>query len=530
MVKKMENCKQIFIYDSLLRDGTQGEGINLSSNDKLLLAKKLDSVGIDYIEGGWPGSNPKDIDFFEKIQSVKLKHAKIAAFGSTRHAKHTAAEDHNLELLIAAKTPVVTIFGKSWLLHVSEALRVQPEDNLNMIIDSVAFLKSQGREVIFDAEHFFDGYKDDAGYAISTLKAALSAGADVLALCDTNGGCIPQDISNIIGMVRQALPNATIGFHGHNDSACGVANSITAVLAGATQIQGTINGNGERCGNADLISIIPALQLKLGYQINVQTDKLTEMSRYVDEIANLQHNKQRPYVGKSAFAHKAGIHVSAMQRNERTYEHISPKLVGNMRRVLVSELSGRANLIFKAHELGIDTSSNQKEIHTVLEEIKKKENLGYEYEAADASFELLIHRAQGLTSPSFDILGFRVIDEVRNGEVVSEATVKVQVDGIIEHTAAEGDGPVHALDKALRKALKPFYPILEEIELIDYKVRVLSANELAGTASKVLVQVDSKDKHESWGTVGVSTNIIEASYEALVDSVEYKLMSLKLNK
>jgi len=522
--------KQVFIYDATLRDGAQGEGVNFSSNDKLLIARKLDAFGVDYIEGGWPGSNPKDIDFFEKVRDVKLSHAKIAAFGSTRHARHTAAEDKNLQLLIEAQTPVVTIFGKSWLLHVKEALRVKPEDNLAMVNDSVAFLKQQGREVIFDAEHFFDGYADDAGYALQVLETAVEAGADCLSLCDTNGGCIPQRVYDAVKVVRETFPTVQAGFHGHNDAACGVANSLAAVSAGAEHVQGTINGIGERCGNADLTGIIPGLVLKMGHETAVKIDQLTEVSRFVDEIANIQHNKRQAYTGMSAFAHKAGIHVSAMQRNEHTYEHISPKVVGNMRRVLVSELSGRSNILFKAKEMGIDIDSKSPDVKKVLEEIKRKEHLGYEYEAADASFELLIQEARGLFTPSFEILGFRVIDEERNGAIVSEATIKVRVEGIEEHTAGEGDGPVHALDTALRKALKPFYPFLEDIELIDYKVRVLTVKEYSGTASKVLVLVESTDGHEVWGTVGVSTNIIEASYEALVDTVEYKLMKTKAAK
>ena len=519
--------KRVYVYDATLRDGAQGEGVNFSSNDKILIARRLDTFGVDYIEGGWPGSNPKDIDFFEKIKNVKLSHAKIAAFGSTRHARHTAADDKNLQLLIEAQTPVVTIFGKSWLLHVKEALRVEPEDNLAMVYDSVSFLKQQGREVIFDAEHFFDGYADDAGYAIEVLKTAVEAGADCLSLCDTNGGCIPQRVYEAVKVVCETFPAVQAGFHGHNDSACGVANTLTAVCAGAAHVQGTINGIGERCGNADLTGIIPGLMLKLGYETDVAIEKLTEICQFVDEIANIQHNKRQAYTGMSAFAHKAGIHVSAMQRNEHTYEHISPKVVGNTRRVLVSELSGRSNILFKARELGIDIDSTSPEVKNVLEIIKKKEHLGYEYEAADASFELLIQEARGLFTPSFELLGFRVIDEDRNGTIVSEATIKVRVEGVEEHTAAEGDGPVHALDTALRKALKPFYPFLEEIELIDYKVRVLTVKEYSGTASKVLVLVESTDGHEIWGTVGVSTNIIEASYEALVDTVEYKLMKIR---
>jgi 2-isopropylmalate synthase len=519
--------KRVYLYDATLRDGAQGEGVNFSSNDKLLIARKLDAFGIDYIEGGWPGSNPKDIDFFEKVRDIQLKHAKVAAFGSTRHARHTAADDRNLQLLIEAQTPVVTIFGKSWLLHVKEALRVKPDNNLAMIRDSVVFLKQHGRETIFDAEHFFDGYADDAAYAMTVLETAVDAGADCLSLCDTNGGCVPQTVEKIVKAVCTAFPGVQVGFHGHNDAACGVANSLAAVAAGTVHVQGTINGLGERCGNADLTGIIPGLVHKMDCETGTALEQLTDVSRFVDEIANLPHNKRQPYTGISAFAHKAGIHVSAMQRNERTYEHIPPNSVGNTRRVLVSELSGKSNILFKARELGIDIDDKSPEVKNVLEVIKQKEHLGYEYEAADASFELLIQEARGLFIPSFEILGFRVIDEERRGGIVSEATIKVRVEGEEEHTAAEGDGPVHALDTALRKALRPFYPFLEQIKLIDYKVRVLTVKEYSGTASKVLVLVESTDGHDVWGTVGVSTNIIEASYEALIDSVEYKLMKTK---
>ena len=516
--------KKVFIYDALLRDGAQGEGVSFSSTDKVFLARKLDEFGVDYIEGGWPGSNPKDIEFFNLIKNEKLKHAKIAAFGSTRHAKNKAEEDPNLLKLIEADTPVVTIFGKSWILHVRDALRVDPETNLAMVKDSIAFLKSHGKEVIFDAEHFFDGYKDDPYYAMTVLAAAEEAGADCFSLCDTNGGCLPQDVCVIVTDVCSKFKNTPVGFHGHNDSACGVANSLMAVAAGATHVQGTINGVGERCGNADLTGIIPALKLKMNCDVSPDVSKLTEVSRYVDEIANLTHNKRQPYTGLSAFAHKAGIHVSAMQRNEKTYEHIKPEIVGNKRRILISEQSGRANILFKAKEMGFDIDAKSEEIKKLVEEIKQREHLGYEYEAADASFELMLKKFLGKYSSPFDVLAFRVIDEDKSGEVVSEATVKVRVNDVEELTAAEGDGPVNALDVALRKALIPFFPILEKIKLIDYKVRVLPGNKDSGTAAKVRVLVESTDGSSVWGNVGVSTNIIEASYEALIDSIEYKLL------
>lgn len=515
---------KILLYDSTLRDGTQGEGISFSSTDKILIAKKLDAFGIDYIEGGWPGSNPKDIEFFQRMQDENLSHAKLAAFGSTRHAKNAAEDDPNLQKLIEANTPVVTIFGKSWMLHVTEALRVDGETNLTMIRDSVAFAVGHGREVIFDAEHFFDGYRDDPEYALAALGAACEAGTSCLSLCDTNGGSLPHYVAEVVNVVRKKYPDVAVGFHGHNDAACAVANSLMAVVCGATHIQGTINGIGERCGNANLCSIMPALALKMNKEISVNVKQLKEVSYYVDELANRAHQKNTPYTGASAFAHKGGIHVSAVQRNARTYEHIQPEEVGNRRRVLVSELSGQSNVIYKAKELGLDIESGDENIKRVLAEVKKREHLGYEYEAADASLELLISSARGEFTPSFTLLGFRAIDEERDGTVVSEATVKVSVNGVEEHTAGEGDGPVNAIDVALRKALRPFFPVLEDIELIDYKVRVLSAKGLEGTASKVRVLIESTDGTHVWGTVGVSTNIIEASYEALVDSIEYKLM------
>jgi len=516
--------KKVYIYDALLRDGAQGEGVSFSSTDKILLAKKLDEFGVDYIEGGWPGSNPKDIEFFQLIKKEKLKHAKIAAFGSTRHAKNSAEEDPNLLKLIEAETPVVTIFGKSWMLHVKEALCVDPETNLAMVADSIKFLKSHGKEVIFDAEHFFDGYKDDPYYAMTVLAAAEEAGADCLSLCDTNGGCLPQDVCSIVMDVCSKFKNIPVGFHGHNDSACGVANSLMAVAAGAVHIQGTTNGLGERCGNADLTAIIPALELKMDCKTAADVSKLTDISKYVDEITNLAHNKRQPYTGLSAFAHKGGIHVSAMKRNEKTYEHVSPSIVGNKRRILISEQSGRANILFKAKEMGFELDVESPGIKQLIEEIKQREHNGYEYEAADASFELLLRKVLDKHFPPFDVLAFRVIDEEKCGAIVSEATVKVTVKGVEELTAAEGDGPVNALDVALRKALTPFFPILEKIKLIDYKVRVLPGNKESGTASKVRVLVESTDGKNVWGNVGVSTNIIEASYEALIDSIEYKLL------
>jgi 2-isopropylmalate synthase len=515
---------KIELYDTTLRDGTQGEGVAFSVMDKLLIARRLDVFKVDYIEGGWPGSNPKDVEFFARMRETPLKYAKLAAFGSTRHAKYKAADDPNLQKLIESQAPVVTMFGKSWLLHVKEALRVSADTNLAMIHDSIAFCAKHGRTVIFDAEHFFDGYNDDPAYALAALSAARDAGAACLCLCDTNGGALPARVQTVVAEVCAALPKACIGFHGHNDGGCGVANALVAVHAGARHLQGTINGIGERCGNADLTGIIPGLVAKMQCSVHADLRQLTEVSRYIDELCNVLPNKRQPYVGASAFAHKGGIHVSAVQRDARTYEHITPETVGNRRRVLVSELSGQSNVLYKAKELGVDLESGSEAAKRVLEQIKRREHEGYEYEAADASLELLIHKAMGDFAPSFEVLAFRVIDEEKNGAIVSEATLKVRVLGREEHTVADGDGPVHALDGALRKALRPFFPALEEIKLVDYKVRVLTVKGLAGTASKVRVLVESTDGADIWGTVGVSTNIIEASYEALRDSIEYHLL------
>jgi 2-isopropylmalate synthase len=515
--------KKIYLYDTTLRDGAQTEGVSYSLEDKLAITQKLDELGIDYVEGGWPGSNPKDILYFQKAKKLKLKHAKVAAFGSTRHAKNKAEQDPNLKALIAAGTPVVTIFGKSWDLHVKYALRVSMEDNLAMIYDSVKYLKKKGKEVIYDAEHFFDGFKDNPEYAIKTLQMAEEAGADCLALCDTNGGSLPFEVEEIVAKVVRIV-KSPLGIHAHNDADTAVANSVSAVKSGAVHVQGTINGLGERCGNGNLCSIIPALNLKMGLDAlnQKQLAKLTAVSRYISEVANMVPNDHQPYVGLSAFTHKAGIHVSAVERKSETYEHIAPEVVGNHRRVLVSELSGKSNILFLAQKLGLELDPNKPETKEILQTVKELEHEGYQFEAAEASLEILIKKATGHHKKFFELKGFKVIVERRNEEMVSEATIKLIVGGELVHVAAEGDGPVNALDSALRKGLGKFYPQLAEMHLVDYKVRVLNTG--AATAAKVRVLIESQDQDKIWATVGVSENIIEASWKALVDSIEYKLL------
>ncbi len=521
--------EKILIYDTTLRDGTQGEEVNFSVDDKLAIAKKLDDLGIDYIEGGWPGSNPKDKEFFERAKNLSLKHAKIVAFGSTLRAGLSPEEDYNMQSLVSAGTDVVTVFGKTWDIHVTQALGISLQENLDLIKNTITYLKNMGKEVIFDAEHFFDGFKNNKPYALSCIKEACLAGADTVVLCDTNGGCLPFEVEEIVKNVKSALPNTTLGIHVHNDSETAVANTIMAVRAGVRHVQGTINGYGERCGNANLCSIIPNLQIKMGYLCipagNLQ--KLTELSRFVDEMANLPHNKHMPYVGDSAFAHKGGVHVSAILKNPKTYEHIEPELVGNKRRVLVSDLSGGSNIVYKARELGIEFDPYDERAAKVLQEIKELENKGYQFDGAEASFEILLKKNLGLYRPFFKLVGYRVIVEKRAGdkEPLSEATLMIKVDSESEHTASMGNGPVNAIDNALRKALERFYPQLKEVKLIDYKVRILSSDR--GTGTKVRVLVTSTDGKMEWRTVGVSENIIQASYKALVDSFEYKLMKDK---
>ena len=517
--------RKLFIYDTTLRDGTQGEEISFSAEDKVKIAQRLDDFGVDYIEGGWPGSNPKDMEFFERMKKIKLRHVKLAAFGSTCRASSTPESDENVNQLLKAETPVVTIFGKSWDMHVKEALGTTSERNLEIIFETVKYLKDNGKEVIYDAEHFFDGYKSNPDYAASTIRAAEAAGADFIALCDTNGGSLPHEVEAITKTASQAV-KVPLGIHAHNDSELAVANSLAAVRAGCVQVQGTVNGFGERCGNANLCSVIPNLQLKMKFQIMPQKKlkTLTELSRYVSEVANLQPRKNLPYVGQSAFAHKGGVHVSAVMKSACTYEHIEPELVGNTRRVLVSDLSGKSNVYYKASELGINVSGNQDQVSSIVNELKSLENEGYVFEDADASLQILMRRNIGKVEMPFELDALRIIIEKKAnaGVTHTEAVIKLRVGDKIEHTAAEGNGPVNALDNALRKALTQFYPQLAETKLSDYKVRVVDGSE--GTSAKVRVLIETSDEDSNWNTVGVSENIIEASWKALVDSIVFKLM------
>lgn len=514
---------QIFIYDTTLRDGTQREGISLSLEDKLKIARKLDEFGVHYIEGGWPGSNPKDVEFFRRAPSLGLKQAKIAAFGSTRRKNSACATDPNIRALIDAQTPVVTIVGKSWDLHVLDVLETTHEENLAMIGESVAYCHGQGREVVYDAEHFFDGYKANPEYALATVQTAALNGASAVVLCDTNGGSLPWEVEQIVGEVRQKLGDTALGIHTHDDSGCGVANTLAAVRAGAVQVQGTINGYGERVANANLCAIIPDLQLKMGYECVSAENlaKLRELSRFVSEVANLEHDDHWPYVGASAFAHKGGIHVAAMLKNEASYQHVDPTLVGNERRTVVSELSGRGNLVDKAQEFGVGVTGKQ--TAEVLQRIKELESQGFTFESAEASVELMLRRANPAYVPAFELLDMWIMMQRRgNGRIVVEATVKVRVGPKIMHTAASGNGPVNAMDKALRKALLDVYPALSAVKLADYKVRILDGDNATAATTRVLI--DTRMGHEAWSTVGASTNIIEASWHALVDSMEYAIM------
>ncbi len=514
--------KRIQIYDTTLRDGSQGEGVNFSLQDKLNITQRLDDLGIDYVEGGYPLSNPKDFEYFQSVRHLTLKHTKVAAFGMTRRKGVAPAEDTCLKALVDAQTPVVTIVGKTWDVQVLEVLNTTLEENLRMIADSVAFCKAAGREVFYDAEHFFDGYKRNPEYALQTLRAAQDAGAAVVVLCDTNGGNLPEEIAAATEAVRQAL-RVELGIHCHNDCDVAVANTLAAVTRGATQVQGTINGIGERCGNVDLVSVIANLALKRGYGVLADGSlaKLTEVSRYVFETANMNFRAGQPFVGASAFAHKGGMHTHAVARNASSYEHIDPALVGNERRILVSELSGQSTILAKTTKYAIrdDRALMQK----ILTQVQELENSGYEFEAAEASFDLIVKKAAGLYRPWFERLGYRVnIETGRDGSPpITEATVKMRVGDKERHEVSEGDGPVNALDGALRKALQPSYPRLAEMHLADYKVRVVNAR--AETAARVRVVIEWRDKEAVWGTVGVSENIVEASWLALVDSFEYKL-------
>ncbi len=514
---------RVAIYDTTLRDGSQREGISFSLADKLHITRLLDELGVDYIEGGWPGSNPKDVGYFEQARHLDLAHSKIAAFGSTRRKGIKPEDDLNIQALIDAHTPVVTVVGKTSMLHVTDVLQTSASENLNMIEDSLAYLKAQGKEVIYDAEHFFDGAKLDLEYGFDTLAAAVAGGADVIVLCDTNGGSMPWEVAEFVYRARELFPEMQFGIHTHNDSEVAVANSLAGVRAGATHVQGTINGYGERCGNANLCSIIPDLIIKMDMPCLARDghlDSLTHLSRAVAEIANLAPDTHLPYVGKSAFAHKGGIHVAAMRRNVDSYQHIEPELVGNQTRVLVSDLSGRGNLLSKAEELGLDVSTD--EAVSVLNEIKELENAGFVFEGAEASVAVRLRRAAPEYQPLFHLLDFTVIVEDRRGRgQLAEAMVKLDIDGDIVHTAAEGNGPVNALDLALRKALLPQYPGLRDIQLVDYKVRILDSQNATGAMTRVLV--DSYNGRERWSTVGAGTDIICASWLALVDSVEYGL-------
>lgn len=513
----------VTIYDTTLRDGTQGTGISFSVLDKIRVARKLDAFGVHYIEGGWPGSNPKDAAFFDEARKHPWEHARITAFGMTRRGRLKVEDDAQVKMLLDAGTPAITIVGKTWPLHVTEVFGVTLEENLAMIADTVAYLKKHGREVLYDAEHFFDSCKEDPEYSRHTIQAAHEAGADLIVLCDTNGGAMPEEIERITRDAIGAL-GAPVGIHTHNDGELGVANALAAVRAGAVQVQGTINGYGERVGNCNLISVMANLQLKLGIELVPDLAKLRELSLYVDELANTTHNIRAPFVGLAAFTHKGGLHVHAVQKLARTYEHIRPELVGNQRIISISEMSGQSNILQKAEELGFELKKGSPEVNEILREVKRLESEGYEFEAAEASLSLLIQKILQHHRSMWTLLEYHTTFR-RSGSRscnTCEATVKVRVQNTDEYTVAEGDGPVNALDAALRKALRPFYPQIDEIKLEDYKVRILDSQ--LGTAARTRVLIVSTDGHTSWGTVGVSDNIIEASWLALVDSIEYKLL------
>ena len=521
--------KTIKIYDTTLRDGNQAKGLSFSLDDKLAIARKLDDFGVDYIEGGWPNpTNPLDVEFFQRAASMTWKHARIAAFGSTCRPKADPAEDPILRYLVETKAPVITIFGKSWDLHVTEVLRTTLEENLRMIRDSVAYLKGKCQEVVYDAEHFFDGYLANPEYALKAVRAAVEGGADCIVLCDTNGGMLPWKVEEITELVKSRL-GRPIGIHAHNDSGTGVANALSAVRAGAVQVQGTFNGYGERCGNANLTVIVPCLQLKMGYPVvsEAQLKGLRGLSLAISEIANLADDIRQPYVGEAAFAHKGGAHIDGVMKLARSFEHLDPSLVGNARDFIVSNQSGSSLVLDKIKAIQPDLDKRSPQVAAILAEMKRKEDDGYHFEIADASFQILARRQLEMWKDRFDFLGFRSIEERReNGEVYSEFTIKLRVGNEIEHTAAEGNGPVDAMNHAVRKALTRFYPALNDIELVDYKVRVLDNHK--ATAAKVRVWISFHDRAhpegEPWGTVGVSTNIIEASWLALMDGINYKLM------
>jgi len=514
----------VLIYDTTLRDGTQGEGVNFTVTDKLLIAEKLDQFGVDYIEGGFPGSNPRDITFFQEAQKLRLKRARLAAFGATRRANTKASDDPQLRTLLDSGMPVMTIVGKTWTLHVTEILNTTLDENLAMIGDSCAWLAAQGREVIYDAEHFFDGYKTNPDYALRTLAAALKNGASNLSLCDTNGGTLVPDFEKIVARVVSEFGADKVGVHCHNDSGLAAALSLAGIHAGARLVQGTINGYGERTGNANLVTIIPSLLLKMGLTAHCAPNlgQLRLLSHYFDELANLIPDNRAPYVGTSAFAHKGGLHANAAQKVKSSYEHIDPALVGNRTRVLVTDMAGRSSIVMKARELGYDFDEKSPAIKKLIEELKELEFRGYEFEAADASLKLLLAKHLGHRKTFFELESYRVVVERRGAEVVTEATVKLKIDGKTYHTVSEGTGPVGALDRALRNALEPIYPQLKTVALADYKVRILDGKHSTNARTRVLIE--TTDGHAIWGTVGVSANIIDASWEALRDSVEYKLL------
>jgi len=515
---------QVKIYDTTLRDGSQGEGISYSVMDKVRIAQELDMLGVHFIEGGWPGSNPKDMDFFLRMSKVKLVNSRLAAFSMTRRLNMKAKEDPNIKSLVKSQADVITIVGKTWDLHVRDVLKTTPEENINMIRDTVGFIVSQGLDVFYDAEHFFEAYASNKEYAVKTLIAAQDAGASAVCLCDTNGGTLPQDISKIVCDVRKRV-RVSLGIHCHNDAGVAIAGSLAAVLAGCDMVQGTINGIGERCGNADLIPIIANLQLKMGINCikEEKLKELTHVSHYISEISNMKQRNDQPYVGQSSFAHKGGMHINAITKNPKAYEHIDPALVGNSRRILVSELAGKTGVLIRARDLHLDLTRDTPETKRILKLVQKLEHRGYHFEAAEASFEILMKRALKKYRKFFELEGFRVVVERHlDKKITTEAIIRIKVRGKKEHTVSMGDGPVNALDNALRKALKEFYPNLSKMHLCDFKVRVL--DEKAGTAARVRVLIQSQDEKDSWNTIGVSENIIEASWQALLDSVEYKLL------
>jgi 2-isopropylmalate synthase len=516
--------RKIKLYDTTLRDGAQSEGITYSLIDKMRIADKLDQLGIDYIEGGWPGSNPKDMQFYRRMSKKRTKHARLVAFGSTRRAGIRVNRDKNLQAILNSEARIVTIFGKTWTLHIKSVLHTTPQENLRMISDSIQFLVKQKLVVFYDAEHFFDAYQENPGYALRCLQAAQHAGASFLVLCDTNGGALPNQISRVIHEIKPKI-TVPLGIHCHNDAGLAVANSLLAIEAGCDMVQGTINGYGERCGNADLVPIIANIKLKFRYDC-IPDDKLkslTEVSYFVSETSNMRHMSNQPYVGDSAFAHKGGVHINAIMKTPKSYEHISPELVGNRRRILVSELAGKSGILLRAKDLRFDLTKDDLRTKKIYKLLQSMELKGYHFEAAEGSFELLLKKALGKVKEYFHLEGFRVVvNKQSDKKITSEAIVKLRIKNKLEHTAADGDGPVNALDNALRKALKDFYPTLAEMHLTDFKVRIL--DEKAGTAAVTRVIIQSQDEKDTWNTIGVSENIIDASWQALSDSIEYKLL------